>query len=144
MYRDLRDKARLKIKIRIRRLVQSPDGKWYQMRPDLPVHGATEKLYVVVSVTNIGRRPIKWEGWGGDYHKPVSGKPSFQIIPTNLPVMLNEGDSCEDLTDDLEAAGNNVKRLYVYDASGKNWYLSRKAMWRLKKEYREFRHLQSK
>jgi hypothetical protein len=62
-YRDLRDKARLKISVNIRRIVSSPDGKWYQVEPNLPVEGASKQLFVVVNVTNVGRRPVKWVGW---------------------------------------------------------------------------------
>jgi hypothetical protein len=39
VYRDLQDRPRLKVSMAIRRIVQSPDGKWYQVEPDLPVVG---------------------------------------------------------------------------------------------------------
>ena|SRR5229473_1314481 len=62
-YRDLQDKARLKVRMSIRRIVSSPDGKWYSVNPDLPIQGASSKLYLVANVTNVGRRPVKWTGW---------------------------------------------------------------------------------
>ncbi len=138
LYRDLQDRARLKIEVHIRRIVRSPDGKWYQVKPDLPVEGASEKLFVVANVTNIGRRPVKWTGWGGEYHKPHQrGGNSFVILPTVLPIMLKEGESVSEMTDDLKAASADVKRLFIYDAAGKNWYLSRRALRKLKEESRE-------
>jgi len=139
-YRDLHDRARLKIGAHIRRVVQSTDGKWYAIRPDLPVGGASEQLFVVVDVTNVGRRPVKWIGWGGDYHKPVNGKSSFSMIPIALPQMLNEGASHSEYSEHLNPAGENVKRLFIWDAAGKYWYLSRRALRKLKEESRKFQN----
>lgn len=138
LYRDLHDRARLKITAHVRRLVQSTDGKWYSVNPDLPVEGASERLFVVVNVTNVGRRPVQWTGWGGKYHRPVNGKDSFAMIPIALPKMLNEGTSHSEYSEHLNPAGENVNRLFIWDASGKNWYLSRRALRKLKEESRKF------
>lgn len=107
--------------------VQSADGKWYAVNHDLAVADASEQLYVIMSAVNTGRRPVVWEGWGGNYHKPVNGKTSFAIIPRNLPRKLEEGESHSELTnleDDLQPASKNVKRLFLWDATGKKWKLS--------------------
>lgn len=138
LYRDLRDRARLKVKMHIRRLVRNLDGKWYQLTPDLSVEGATEKLFLVADVTNIGRRPVKWTGWGGRYHKAQNGKMAFRIIPSVLPIMMKEGESCSEMTDDLSAAGENVRALFIDDAADKRWYLSRRDLRKLKHERRKF------
>jgi hypothetical protein len=59
----------------------------------------------------------------------------FTIQPIALPTMLKEGDSCSEYTPDfLKAAGPNVKELFVYDSTGRNWYLSRRALKKLKEE----------
>jgi hypothetical protein len=138
-YRDLHDRASLKITAHVRRLVQSPDGKWYAFKPDMPVEGASEQLFVVVDVTNVGRRPVKWTGWGGKYHKPVNGKDSFLAIPIALPQMLDEGASHSEFsTDIVTPTSENVKRLFVYDATGKDWYLPRRALRKLKQEARKY------
>jgi hypothetical protein len=50
--------------VRVRRIVQSGDGKWYAVNHDLPVEGASEKLFVIMSSVNIGRRPIVSGGLG--------------------------------------------------------------------------------
>jgi hypothetical protein len=138
LYRDLRDRARVKVKMHIRRLVRGPDGKVYQVTPDMPVEGATAQLFLVADVTNVGRRPVKWMGWGGKWHTPRNGKDTFVIVPTHLPIMLAEGDSSSEMTTELEGASGDVKRLFVYDSTGKNWYLSRRALKQLKKECRKF------
>jgi hypothetical protein len=52
--------------------------------------------------------------------------------------MLKEGESFSELTDELKAAGDNVKKLFIYDATGKNWYLTRRALKNLKEECHEF------
>jgi len=133
-YRDLRDRAKLTVSMNIRRIANSPDGKWYQVKPDLPVQGASGKLFLVVNVTNVGRRPVKWTGWGGEYKKPRNGRTGFWIQPTHIPLMLPEGESSSEFTDDLQAAGPDVKKLFVFDATGKNWYLSWRALRKLKKD----------
>lgn len=140
MRRDLPDRPRLKVDIAIRRMVQSPDGKVYQVHPALPVEGASEQLFVVANVTNVGRRPVKWMGWGGKYIKPEPMGKAFVIQPIALPTMLKEGESCSEYTGDLKAASANVKELFIYDSTGKNWYLSRRSLRKLKKECREFQH----
>lgn len=138
LYRDLHDRAHLKVMANVRRIVQIPGGKWYAVKPDLGVAGASAELFVVVNVTNDGRRPVQWMGWGGKYHEPVNGKGSFAIIPFALPKMLNEGDTHSESTDQLDVAGDNVKRVFIWDASGKNWYLSRRALRKLREEAHKF------
>ncbi len=140
LYRDFHDKARLKITAHIRRLAQSQDGKWYAVSPDLPVEGASQNLFIVVNVTNVGRRPVQWIGWGGYYEEPVNGKTAFTMIPVALPQMLNEGASHSEHSEHLNPAGENVRRLFIWDAAGKNWYLSGRALRKLKEESRKFQN----
>jgi hypothetical protein len=141
LYRDLLDRARLQVSANVRRIMQTGDGKWYAVKPDLGVAGASAQLYVVVDVTNVGRRPVQWTGWGGKYHKPVNGKGSFTIIPFALPKMLNEGETHSEYTDALNPAGENVKRLFIWDAAGNHWNLSRRALRELKAESHKFQNM---
>jgi hypothetical protein len=138
LYRDLLDRGRLQVSIHVRRIVQIAGGQWYAVKPDLGVAGASAQLFVVVNVTNVGRRPVQWIGWGGNYRKRVNGKNSFSMIPVALPKMLNEGDTHSEFTNLLDPAGENVKRVFIWDASGKNWYLSRRKLRKLKEEARKF------
>lgn len=138
LYRDLQNKPHLKFDMHIRSIVKSPDGKWYQVSPDLPIKGASEQLFLVVNVTNVGRRPVKWTGWGGQYHKRHQGKSGFTIQPTSIPIMLPEGESFSELTGDLSAVSDDVKRLFIWDATGKYWHPSSRALRKLKEERRKF------
>jgi len=137
LYRDLRDRAQLQIDVRVRRIVQSEDGKWYAVNHDLNVADASQQLFVIMSAVNVGRRPVVWEGWGGNYKEPFKGKSNFAIIPRNLPRMLHEGETHSELTmleDDLRPAADNVKRLFLWDTTGKKWKLSWRKMRALRKE----------
>jgi hypothetical protein len=138
LYRDLRDRACLSVSINVRRIVQIPGGKWYTVKPDLGIAGASPELFIVANVTNVGRRPVQWDGWGGRYHKRVNGKSSFTIISVGLPKMLNEGETHTEFTDVLDAAGENVKRLFIWDSSDKYWNLSRRKLRKLREETRNF------
>jgi hypothetical protein len=65
LYREWLDRAKLQIYASIRRITVSDDGKIVAaVAPDVNVE-ATEQLYVMMNVVNVGRRPIVWEGWGG-------------------------------------------------------------------------------
>jgi len=81
---------------------------------------------VVVSVVNVGRRPVTWQGWGGKYHRREDEANAFFIVGENLPKMLQEGElHCEmtELKDDLKPASDNVRKLYVWDPAGREWAL---------------------
>ena len=126
LYRDLHDRACLQIEAKVRRIVQTSDGRWYAVDPALPIVGASEKVFVVMNVTNVGRRPVQWQGWGGKYHKRVNGHDSFVIIPTQLPKMLGEGETHSDLTEEFMQKAENVRELFAWDATGKHWHVSRR------------------
>jgi hypothetical protein len=141
LYRDLLDRGKLQISANVRRIARGEDGRFFSVKPDLPVEGASEQLYVVMSVVNVGRRPVLWQGWGGKYHERVSGKTAFFIVGRNLPKMLQEGETHSEFTaleDDLRPANDNVKSLFVWDPSGKHWNLSRKGLRELRQEARKF------
>jgi len=140
-YRDLLDRAKLQVSAKVRRIARSTDGRYYAVAPHLTVE-ATEKLFVVMSVVNVGRRPVMWQGWGGKYHKREEEGTAFFIVGQDLPKMLQEGESHSEMTelgDNLEPASHNVQRLYVWDTAGKEWALSRKQLKQLKKEAGEAR-----
>ena len=111
------------------------DGKLYTFKDGIPIEGASEKLYVVVTVMNSGRRPVMFKGWGGKWH---DGK-SFNVVGVDLPKMLAEGTYHSELTDEIVEQIDNVKELYVWDAAGKNWKVSRKGLKMLKEEARRIK-----
>ena len=134
LYRDLHDRARLKVVARIRRIAQNQLGQLFAVAPNLPVAGVGPQLFVSVDVTNVGRRPVRWDGWGGTYSKPVNGKESFVILPMQLPKMLHEGESHTEFTRDMHQNIKDVKRIFIWDAAGKKWHLPRRALKELKKD----------
>lgn len=141
LYRDLLDRAKLQVSANIRRIGRGADGKYFSCKPNLPIEGASEQLFVVMDVVNVGRRPVLWQGWGGKYHKPEDGKTGFFIVGRNLPKMLHEGETHSEFTAleaDLRPAHDNVKSLFLWDPSGKHWKLPRKELKKLKQEAREF------
>lgn len=71
LYRDFRDRAKIKLSAELRRIVQRADGAFFTSAPDLPVQGAGERPFVVVSVVNVGRRPTRWKGLGGKYRTTI-------------------------------------------------------------------------
>jgi hypothetical protein len=137
LFRDLRDRASLKVIVRVRRIGVGLNGMGFAVSPSVAVAGASQELYLVVRVVNVGRRPMLWEGWGGKYIKPQHGKSSFFIVGANLPKMLNERESHSERTTLSDANITNVETFYVWDASGKHWQLSRKQMKSLRAEAAE-------
>ncbi|MGD0628270.1 MAG: hypothetical protein ABR987_02900 [Terracidiphilus sp.] len=134
LFRDLRDRAKLKLRIRVRRIGVGQNGKGYAISPDLPIAGASSELYLVARAVNIGRRPMQWEGWGGEYYEERNGRKGFVIVGEDLPKMLAERESHSERT--LLEGGwlPNVKRLFIWDASGKSWKLSLWQMHKLRTE----------
>ena len=138
LLRDLRDRAKLKLVARLRRLAPGPTPtQIYAVSPDLPVADRTATLFVFMDVTNVGRRPVRWDGWGGKWSRPVGGKNTFVAVGRSLPKMLNEGESHSEFVDNLHQDIENVKKLFVWDASGKNWNLPRTELKKLKNEIRK-------
>ena len=147
LYRDLHDRAKLKLVAHLRRIASSAVGpQRYAVTPDLPVAGKSQAVYIFLDVTNVGRRPVKWVGWGGEYKQPAasSGKLSFVVIAIDLPKMLAEGESHSEFTDNLHTEMENVKKIFLWDASGKNWNLSRRELKKLKEEVRKHMATNSK
>jgi len=141
LYRDLLDRAKLQVSARVRRLTQGADGKWFAISPDMEIHQpVTQQLFVIMTVVNVGRRPVVWQGWGGKYRKKEDEKPAFYIVGQHLPKMLQEGESHAEMTplgQNLEPASDNVKKLYVWDPAGREWALSRKQLKKLREEARK-------
>ena len=45
-------------------------------------------VHLVVKMTNVGRRPVLLQGWGGEWKIPENGKDKFVVISQGLPRML--------------------------------------------------------
>lgn len=103
------------------------------------IQGLDDKLYVVMSVTNVGRRKMRWTGWGGKYRSRVRGKEGFLVSPLHLPHTLDEQEYLDEWTLlDQQFVDGNVKRLYIWDVAGRNWYVSRRNMRALQVDIKKF------
>lgn len=134
LFRDLRDKAKFHLNIKVRRIGVGANGMGFAVSPSMAVNGASQELHLVVRVVNVGRRPMLWEGWGGKYFTPQLGKTGFFIVGENLPKMLAEHESHSETTVLEEGWIDNVKTLFVWNASGKHWKLSGRKMEQLRSE----------
>ena len=134
------DRPKVKVDVKVRRIVIAPGGQWYAAAPNLELPGASQQLFIVMTVVNVRRRAVRWHGWGGVYSQPENKKTSFFILPRGLPKMLNEGDTFSEYTD-LEAnchpANDSVKRLQAWDSTGRIWKISWLQMRKLRKEAQE-------
>jgi hypothetical protein len=131
LYRDLRDRAKIMLSAELRRLGRREgDGAFFTSAPDLPVQGASEKLFVVVSVVNVGRRPMRWKGLGGKYRHAVNEKKGFVVSAHHLPRSLEEQEQHDEFFEfeppfDQDLANGQIKRLYIWDVAGREWSVPR-------------------
>jgi hypothetical protein len=128
LYRELHDRARVKISISLMRISTGADGRQFAVPPHLPIEDATAAVHVVVKITNAGRKPVLLQGWGGEWKIPEKGKDKFVVISQGLPRMLKGHESHQEFTPDLSLVSANIKALFVWDSSGKNWYVSNKEL----------------
>ena len=107
--------------------------------PALNMQGLDDRLYVVISVTNVGRRKIQWAGWGGEYRERGNGRDKFQISPQDLPRILEEqAHHVEWAFLDPQLVNGNVRRLFIWGVAGRKWYVSRRNMRTLLADIQKF------
>jgi hypothetical protein len=128
VYRELHDRSRVKISVSLMRISTGADGRQFTVAPHLPIESASAAVHVVVKITNVGRRPVLLQGWGGEWKIPENGKDKFVVISQGLPRMLKGHESHQEFTPDLSVVSPNIKALFVWDSSGKNYYVSNKKL----------------
>jgi hypothetical protein len=128
LYRELYDRARVKISISLMRIATGADGRHFAVGPHLPTENISADLHVVVKITNVGQRPVLLQGWGGKWKDPEKGKDTFVVVSQGLPRTLKGHESHQEFTPDLSVVSPNIKTLFVCDSSGKNWYVSNKEL----------------
>ena len=133
LYKDLLDRAQVKVTAKLRRIGRREgDGQGYAADPGLNVRGLGDELFIVVTVVNVGRRAMNWKGWGGIYKIPVNGHNSFFVSARELPKILNEQEEHSEFTGvDKQIGTGNLKRIKIWDGTGREWYVSRKDMKKL-------------
>jgi hypothetical protein len=97
----------------------------------------TDRDYLVLSMANVGRRPILVNGWGGEKKKNAEGKKEIFIKPCGLPRMLKEGEDHIEYAHDLSFLNDELETIHVWDSSGKEWHISRKNFRKLMKDVKE-------
>ncbi len=133
-YRDVHDRAKVKVSASLKKFMTGADGRAFAVQHNLPVQGPASDVVLLFSFTNIGRRPVMLTTLGGKWHKSRNGKKGFVVITRDLPKMLAEGHYHLEYTNDMDAVGQNVKRLSVWDSTGKEWKLPSGELRKLKRE----------
>ncbi len=90
------------------------------------IPGNPEERKLVVTITNIGRRPIRITGWGATKKKQAIDKRCLFILGRHLPVTLKEGDEVVEINDDLTLLSEDIKTLYAIDSTSKMWKMKEK------------------
>lgn len=139
LFRDLRDKPRVKLKGSPGQLGTDRGGKRYfaSMKfienhtdndPNVPTQ-------FMLTITNTGRRRVRIDGWGS---RTTAKALHYRHVSRGLPKILEEGGSHEELGDEpLKILGDDVKRIVAWDSAGREWKLSRSELRELKKEAKE-------
>jgi hypothetical protein len=140
VYKDVHDRSKIKVTAKLRRIGQREvDGQGYAAAPHLNIRGLGDELYVVVSVMNVGRRPMNWKGWGGTYRNPVNGERSFVVSARELPKILGEQDEHSEFTFvEKEIGTGNVEGIQVWDGGGRQWHVSKKDMKQLLADIKQY------
>ena len=81
----IQDRAKLKVTAMVGRII--------------PHHA--DQDYLIITIINIGRRPVLVTGWGGKMKRSVKGKRVFKIIPHVPFSVFKEGEYRDEYTNDL-------------------------------------------
>lgn len=119
--RDSRDRPKVRLEAMI--------GKIY------PDH--TDRDYLVLTMTNVGRRPVQIKGWYGLRKKTYDGPKGIMVVTQGLPRILNESESHHEYCIDLSLLDDQLKTLFVTDSAGREWHLTKKQIRQLIKQNRD-------
>jgi len=75
---------------------------------------------------------------GGTYKRPVNGKSSFQVAAVNVPKLLSEGEDTFEFNPDFVLVSENVKSLYMYDTTHKEWKVGRRNLRLVKEQAKQY------
>lgn len=137
VYREWRDKTRVRVSLRLR-AGEKRDGRGVELS-SANRQRAGHPLFLVVSVLNEGRYPMKWKGFGGTYETPVEGRTTFVVTSKNLPKVLEEGDEFEENTRlNLELLKGNLMGIHVWDGAGRMWRAPHREIRQLKEDIERY------
>ena len=129
--RDLRDCAKLTLSAYIGKRVRIGTG-------ELQAEDLQDRF--ILTMTNVGRRPIWLTSWGGMRSKSAGKYRGFlmpcRVLPI-LPRVLGEGDYCFDDTTDFSVLSRDVQEIHVTDSTYRKWRLKKKTLRRLQARAKE-------
>ena len=135
LYRDLRDRRRVRFNVEIRKLGVRSDGAMFSIAPSSNIEGTTEEVFFVFSMVNVGRRPVRLKTIFTQYKKPVEGKAGLVFSARDLPKTLDEHEAHDEYCEfDKRFLSENVKAISVSDVAGKEWKLSRRQLKKLRED----------
>jgi hypothetical protein len=125
LVRDLKDSGKLRV-----------DAMVGKMHPD-----PTKRSYLVITITNVGRRPVMLKGlytlrrqpWSRDLFKYRLVKyrrfaPCGVLLLKEGPRMLKEGEYHTELVEDFSFLDRQIGAIAAYDSGGKEWWLRGKRL----------------
>jgi hypothetical protein len=120
LYRDLRDRRKVKFSVEIRKIGVRSDGAFFSISPDSGIEGASEGLFFVFSMVNVGRRPVRLKGIYAEYKKGTVGKQGFVFTARYLPKSLDEQEALDGYSEfDERFVSEKVQSITVSEVSGK-------------------------
>lgn len=123
--RELKEAPKLSVDVRVGNYM------WFSLKTQQHEVRA-DSLNMLITVTNIGRRPVQVTHIGGELKAPEQGKREFVLIPSpgNLPKLLKEHESLSQSiegTESIKKLFSNTSRFFASDITGKNHYVSKHA-----------------
>ena len=98
----------------------------------------TDKYYLTISVTNVGRRPVLLKGWSFK-GKNLQGEEKQYLGPREgLPKIIQEQENYVLHTGGPETFSVEYERIYVFDAAGNEWDLDKKSIKELNERTLEY------
>ena len=96
----------------------------------------TDRDYLFITITNVGKRPILIKSWclkrKGDGQKPY-----LFVVTRGLPRMLPEGEYHMEWTHETQQLTSDVTGMFVVDSAGRRWKVPRKQVRQVISEAKE-------
>jgi len=116
-----RDRGCLKLELRLKRFELNELGEHIE-KPVDSLKGCELHLGVV----NVGRRPIKPDSWHGISRQRTHGAVDITFGREMCRRPLAETEQCAQVSRDfVEAFVSGLRRMYVVDSAGRQWYIPR-------------------
>jgi len=97
----------------------------------------TDRTYLFITITNVGRRPVLVQGIYGMRDKSVGPKRGVFIKAERLPVMLKEGEFFCHPCHGLDMLDEHLETIYAQDSTGRKWPMKRRNLRQVIRDYQE-------